>query len=145
MSKTLEQQVEERKQQAKDRQISHKASSVAFFLGGTHSLDNREGRTGERSCYDKAGIRIESESGEVSSHDGSMGFQGLSIKYQGVSVFEEGGLSITTYVPGPWEEELDRLYKKAEAVAKQRAEDEADAARKKEAQKEADTRKNWGL
>jgi len=152
-TKTLDEQIEERKQQAEKKGIFGKAYLVAAFLGK---------RTGNSDTIldvfnDTAAslvVRYFNDTLEY-ARDGLS----VSVSLQGKKVFDayaKEAHAVRTYIPGEWEKKLDALHLKAqqavenEKAAKARkavevkAAYEREAAKRKQAEERA-KRKNWGL
>lgn len=138
--KTLNQLIEERERQARDRNIYEKAEAVSETLG---SIFNRSARN-------NLVIKYKGEFGYWV--DGSK----LSIVFNGKTVFDAHiamGISIDSYIPGPWEKELEGLYKQVQEIErkareeKQRLEAERERANHLDSETEKDrvARAKWGL
>lgn len=135
---SLDEQIEERREQAKDGRISEKAAVVARYLGSYDSWD-KPGERGHKSIYEVGKLKIEDSSFFEDGGDGSSAGAGSSITYGGEVVFVVGGSTIRSYIPGPWEGILDELYDRAKLIAY-----EERTARKK-GERGYQERLKWGL
>jgi len=138
---SLDEQIEERREQAKDRRIREKAAVVARHLGSYDSWD-KPGENGHKSLYEQDGLRIEDSSFFEDGGDGCVTGEGLGIIYRGKVVFVEGGSTICSYIPGPWEGILTKLYNRAKLIAYE--ERRRETARKKGESGDQE-RSRWGL
>ena len=101
---------EERIAQAKEKKILQKAYNIADSLG-TYSF--WRGRT----RYEKDSLAISFEMKFVFHRYFGLGY--LKVMYEGKLVFAyDWGPEITHYIPGKWEEEIERLYSELEAKEK---------------------------
>lgn len=141
---SLDEQIEARIEQAEDRKIKEKAAVVARHLGSYDYWD-KPGERGYKSIYERGNFRIEDSSFFEDSGDGSVAGAGSSITYRGKVVFVEGGSTICSYIPGPWEGILTKLYKRAKLIAnEEHGERRREMARKK-GEREDQERPRWGL
>ena len=141
---SLQDQIAQRKKQAEERDIHIKAWAVARYLGSHTSL-NHNNTSGDRYDFEGFGLKIECSSGEVSGSDGSMGFSGLDVHCEGNLVFKQGGGTLSTYVPGKWEEVLDTLQPKASEKRLLLEKQEKQNEEMRQKAKEDEERKKWGL
>src|SRR3989344_5942311 len=131
MTKTLEEQVEERKKQAERREISHKAYMVAKYLG--KPSEGRIFGTSEPYVYrfhdTHASIIIVRDSRR----------DVLDITYRLDQVFREE-VRIISYKPGNWERKLNVLYARALENKTLREAQQQASDKKAQKKKEADLR-----
>ncbi len=102
--KTLEDQVNARIQEAKDKEIDHKAGVITRTLGET---DERSIMRGASYQSKTLGIETYSVFGYEEFGHGTM------ISFKGKCVFDQGGQTVYSYIPGSWTKTIDRLYKTA--------------------------------
>jgi len=101
-NKTLEEQIQERIQQARDSNIAGKAIKIRNFVGGYFPKEKLSIDVRYKTVYDCPCPHEEPT--------------GVTITYQEEKVFEESGCSIESYIPGEWEQILDNLLPKIEKV-----------------------------
>jgi hypothetical protein len=137
---TLQEQIAARQKQADERKIDEKASFVAKHLG-----DFREQEGDWSASYKDDLFEISARAGVVRAHDGDLGFCGTDVKFMGEIVYAQGGGTVSSFIPGAWEEELEALH--AEAVPKAKASARAAERKRKTnaAVSDAIERKKWGL
>ena len=141
---SLDEQIESRREQAKDRRIRERAAVVARYLGSYSSWDEVS-KKGHKSFYEQGNLRITDSFSFEDSGDGGGVASGSSITYKGNVVFEEGGSTIRSYVPGSWEGLLTRLYDKAMLIANKKSEEISAEATRKERESEDQEKSRWGL
>ena len=141
---SLDEQIEARREQAKDRKISEKAAVVARHLGSYDSLDEPN-KGGHKSLYEQGNLRIEDSFSFEDLGDGLCAAAGSSIIYKGKVVFAEGGATICSYIPGPWEGILTKLYNRAKLIADEEREERRRETVRKEGEKGDQKRSRWGL
>lgn len=140
MDKTLEAKIEERKKQAKDRQIHEKARDIAKYLGqGYETTDERQ------YTFEGSDLLIMDDFKVVHGSDGSMAGFGTNIYYKGEQVYKDGGGQIYSYIPGRWEETFNKLYSKAEKARKKKEKEEKPRLEKERRKKEKKIKAKWGL
>jgi len=142
--KTLAQKIAERKKQMEDRRINFKTSIIAQYLG-SQSRTSKDGSDSETHIFSNDRFWIWDYSVECSGSDGSIGGFRREVKYENQTVFHMTGSGGTSYIPGRWEREFNRLF--AEAQKKQRESIKAAKAREKKDVKarEKEEAKNWGI
>ena len=165
MNTELQKQIAERKVQADERGIADKIVQVALHLGVGYvdqanmddivtdmvynkyvALDDIAGAVGMPVARFKP-LKIVYHSSKSTSFRESDGkaWTVMELSLDSKVVFAERGTVLTSYIPGPWEEDLDRL----QAVASTAASKAVVAARKKteaeEAEQVVETKKLWGL
>jgi hypothetical protein len=155
--KTLEEKIEERQQQAEQRDIFGKAMLVAKMLGSVDNstrIQTRDTKSLTHVFNDKASslaVRHTFEEQYISSNvDGSYTDtrRDLSITYKGNEVFRANGAvadSVYTYVPGPWEKNLDALQPAAIEKVREAQDRITHQETWKKAAAEKATRAKWGL
>ena len=148
LSAELKQQIKQREEQAKERNITGKLYDVARYLGSHTSLEKNEGhfRTeGNRYTFSEKSLSIETEFGSVSGSDGPAGFSSDKIHFRGREVYSSGGGQLYSYIPGIWERTLNRLHKSA-LVKQEELGAQANAERAtQKAKAESAEREKWGL
>lgn len=133
-------QIEARKKEAEDNRIQGKASLVALFLGTARSLnDNREKIKGKDFTFQSRNLRIVWRFGSGTSIDDDWRFNSLVITYKDKIVYDQGGGTLESYIPGIWEDTLNSLLKKA-LLAKQEQK-----ANETFSNAEHELRQKWGL
>lgn len=136
----LKEQIAARIQEARNKNISSKASTIARYLGTFQGDDD-----GGTSIYNVDPFKIEAGFGVVHGSDGDMGWSSITIQLNGSYVYEERGLTISSYIPGEWEKLLDSLHieatNKSYSDAMRRAEEQDQDKKRKEHQERA----KWGL
>ena len=142
MDESLEQKIEERKKQAEQRKICEKGSEIAIYLGRemTERCNDPDIGTLTSSTYhfNKEALRIE------------RGQMCIQIEYTPDEktrkmVFKTTQLGIETYIPGPWEEILETLYKKVPEARKQQQKLHEEKRVAEKRQEETEERSKWGL
>ncbi len=123
MTKTLEEKIEERIQQAMDRNIIGKAGAVAEGLGSPFKLEN-EDAIEQGYCYDKGSLKVKKLNVTAfAKYDFSgRNLVSTSVQFGGEVKFYAEDDKIEAYIPGDWEKELDKSYKVVSAQAEKRAE-----------------------
>jgi hypothetical protein len=125
----LDRMIAQRKQEAKDRKIFEKAASIAKELADGKNPWSENGLT----------IRYDDWNSKV------------TVLYQQKIVFNAaqydswGSPSIDTYIPGPWEKELNQPYSAAQKKAQVREEAARVEALRKRTEEIARKRERWGL
>jgi hypothetical protein len=143
MTKTLEEQIKERKQQARDRKIYEKGRLVADKFG-KHDEESRGGYDTLRHIFNDAAnslkVHYELCHGDWDYKEGGYNYtrHSFDIVFNDKLVFRGDGWSANSYIPGAWEKKLDDLYLKAQQIV---AKEQAEAARKAAAEKAAAERK----
>ena len=124
MIRNLEKRIEERKQQARDRNIIGKAQAVAEKLGTFVQLENDDARE-EGHRYENESLKVTRlEINAFPTHGFSgRNFVSTSVKYGGEERFYAENEEIKMYIPGNWERELNKLYKDFPAQTEKVAED----------------------
>jgi len=172
--KTLDQQIEERKQQATNRKIFEKANLIVEKLGQRDSKASYGGKDYESivHVFNDAASGLEVRHTENNRYHGYIdsrydeynmsgalesSSRSLAISFEGKQVFYRDGYgSISAYIPGTWEKKLDALHdtvqqtiakEKAEAARKAAAKAAAEAreAAKRTREAEKAKRAQWGL
>lgn len=141
---SLDEQIETRREQAKDRRIREKAAVVARHLGSYDSWD-KPGENGHRSLYEVGNFIIKDSSFFEDGGDGSVAGADSGITYKGKVVFVEVGSTIRSYIPGPWEEILTRLYNRAKIIAYEEREERRREIARKKGESGDQERSRWGL
>lgn len=164
MDTELQGQIDARKAQAKERRIADKAVRVALHLGsgrvewvGSHDIatdmvyDNTHCphlRYAPLKIVYHSSRRFFGDGGEWTtvevSLDGEVVFTKQGTLKRGATPKSAMWL-LTGYIPGPWEEELDRLQPAASTASGKAVKAAAAAREKAEAEEAARTRKLWGL
>lgn len=143
-TKTLEQQIKERKQEAKDKKISYKAFLIATELGELNSY--------ERSSYldytyyndylfKQHKLTIEYNTSRGQGSDGGYGGSSLSIYYNNKVVFHND----ESYIPGDWEQVLDFCFIRAEAKKQNKTWAKMTKEHDHLVEEEAKLKAKWGL
>lgn len=141
---SLDEQIEERIEQAEDGGILKMAAVVARHLGHYDSW-NKPGDGGHESLYGQGDLRIKDFSFFEAGGDGIVAGVGLSITYRGEVVFVEDGSTICSYIPGPWEVILTKLYKRAKPIADGEHEERRREIARKKGERGDQERLKWGL
>ena len=141
---SLDEKIKARIERAKDGRISEKAAVVARYLGSYDSWD-KPGEKGHKSLYERGNLRIKDSSFFEDGGDGSVAGAGLGITYRGEVVFVEGGSTIRSYIPGPWEVILDELYDRAKLIAYEESEERRRETARKKGERGDQERLKWGL
>jgi len=159
MTKTLAEQIEERKQQAQDRGIFGKAQWVADQLGTVRYSHDDDTETTVHTFNDAAtSLVITQTFSEMqtrtrdSEAPDSYTDWSVSISYKGKEVFSAEGSfadNINSYIPGEWEQKLNALdaelrFKAEQAQAAAAKKAAAEEAIAKQAEEKAE-RAKWGL
>jgi hypothetical protein len=160
MTKTLDEKIKERKQQAEDREIYSKAELVANERGTvSYPSAPRDHELSVHTFKDEANDLVITDSYEVwpnDTYDGetpeTYSDSKLSISYKGKEVFAASGMfefEVEAYSPGEWEQKLDALHAKVqqkidnqEAAAAKKAAAEQQAAQQAE---DKVKRSKWGI
>lgn len=136
MDKNLEARINERIQQATDKNIIPKAYKIIEKFGRCYYSDE-DGAKGYSFATENLSIS------QFISYDPLDGFEfhKTSIQYCGVNVFSEEDSKITSYNPtnGEWENLFEELYKNASS---ERPVNPRSSSKKI---REAQIRRNWGL
>jgi len=153
----LEKLVEQRKKEAKNKQIGWKLRTIVDTLGHTYTHGSTQtiGSTGiytknTTGKYEdkKFSINYEIETGE-SSDGGGGGYYEENIQYNKLQIYSEINCEIQTYIPGTWEEEYNKLYDKACLEENNKKEKEIlrqkNAKQKEEDEKYNQLKNNFGL
>ena len=106
--KDLEERIEERKQQAEERQIAKKATTVAQKVGVKDLYNN--GRDQHGIIYTFFGVPV-----LISHDDYCPDYEGgaiptVKVSHEGKLVYHKCANTIESYIPSPWEQQLNRLY-----------------------------------
>lgn len=141
---SLDEQIEARIEQAEYKRIRERAAVVARHLGSYNSWDN-PGEWGYNSLYERGNLRIEDSSFFEDDGDGSVAGVDSSITYRGEVVFVGGGSTIHSYIPGPWEGILTKLYKKAKLIANEKHEERRRETAREKGESGDQERSRWGL
>lgn len=125
MAKTLEEKIEERKQQAQKRNIIEKAGAVAERVGTPVKRDYAEDATERGHCYESGLLKVSKlQIIAFPTHSFSgREFNSVSVVYNGKVRFRSEDSEITSYIPGRWERELNKLYQKFSVQTKQTEDD----------------------
>ncbi len=132
MAKDLEERIEERKQQARDRNINEKAWTVAKYLGKKGVYEDQYfgisqyGADTYRSARRNTGTKI---------------LYGENCRL----VFDETKEDVLAYAPGSWEAKLSELYSRALAKKEIRSGTNAKRCRTIRIKKENEMKQRWGL
>ena len=139
MEKTLEEKIEERKQQAVERNIIEKTRVVAEGYGIPVKLKDDDDAVVEGCRYESGLLRIDRLNITAFPTHGFPGkqFAYTSVQYNNKSRFQAEGGEVTGYNPGNWEQDLDKLYDQC-MPSKQQTEDRSKIERRELAEK-------WGL
>ena len=115
MTKTLEEKIEERKQQVCDRNIMGKVQVVAEKLGEPVKYENDDVRQ-VGHCYVNGLLSITSLKVDAFPTHGFSGrnFVYTFVVYNCERTFESEDNEVKGYIPGKWEEKLDDFYKKVQ-------------------------------
>ena len=141
---SLDEQIEARIKQAEVEGIGKKVAVVARHLGSYDSWDN-PGEGGHESFYEVGNLKIEDSSFFEDGGDGSVAGAGSSITYRGEVVFEKDGSIICSYIPGPWEGILTKLYDRAKLIADEEHEERRREIARKKGERGDQERSRWGL
>jgi hypothetical protein len=152
MTKTLDEQIEERKQEAAAKKLYIKAYVVAKKLGKGSFPDNDGSYTRTKHTFNDAAnaLVIRYELNERNDKDPEVPneYDSVTISYNGKDVYKSSGdypSFVDLYVPGPWEKQLDARYSAAQQIYEQ----ERIAAAQKEAERKAAEEKakraKWGF
>ena len=119
MIKDLEERTKERKHQALDRNIICKVQVVAEKLGLPIKLDNDDARE-EGSRYENGLLKITKLKVDAFPVNGFPGrtFVSTLVEYGSEVKFGSEDKLVTTYIPGDWERELDKLYNRSSESTK---------------------------
>jgi hypothetical protein len=153
----LEKLIEQRKQEAKDKQIGLKLRTIVDMLGHTYTHGSTQtiGSTGiytknTTGKYEdkKFSINYESETGECSDGGGG-GYYKEDIQYNKLQIYSEINCEIQIYIPGLWEEEYNKLYDEAitkkENNTREKLLRQQNIKQKEEDEKYNQLKKNFGL
>jgi len=142
---SIEDKIEQRKQEAEVKQIGLKARTVARYLGnGGNYADEKTGST--RIGYDWGFLVIESYLAWECTSDGLSAACPTTIKYKRDVVFSSGKSGITTYVPGrSWENHLNKAYARAEVRQTRKFDEDIEGKLLANAVDENINRANWGI
>ncbi len=135
MNKDLERRIEERKQEAVEKNIHAKADKIGVFLG-MNITQTAESET--HSVYEFYRQPFDIEIIGLSA----------SISYNRKLVYESSSpdkKGISRYVPGEWLEEFEALYLEAEETKRMRIGEAVRKVADEEAQKEQELKKRFGL
>lgn len=144
---SLEQKVKDRIKEAEDKNISGKAYTIAKYLG--YGTDEKK-YTNLQFENDSFHIKYNfSERYSGDSEYGDVVSSSESVKYKGQTVFDEEQHEIKSYIPGEWEEKLNKLYTKAQKNVKKAEEAEMLAEKQRasaaKAKEESELRERFGL
>ncbi len=157
MTKTLDEKIEARKQQAAERKIFAKGSIVAEKLGKvdylTSSLSKDQKVLTHVFSDAAAPLVVKHKRVEDYSYSSVDGYaestsRHVTISFKGSEVFSAGGYgasNVYAYVPGAWEKALDFLQPAAQQEVKKEQDADAQKISRKKAAEEAAKRKQWGL
>lgn len=140
----LDKKIEARKQEARDKRIAEKAITIARYLGKTTEINHEVGsgrETGFENIFRCEAFAVLHVRTETSGSDGLSGGSILKITTGDKVVFDDGN----SFIPGPWELDLDVLYIKARNKEKKANRAEAEAKEEKQRQEEAAKAAKWGL
>ncbi len=144
MEKSLKQEIEQRIKQSKDKKINDKASLVARILGTNTPINERD-QEGSNSLFEGKVLHIEDYYSILRAGDGDSFACSTEIKYHGNVVYKQGGGTVYSYIPGPWERSLNRLYEGALAEEKLIQASQTQENKTKRRKDETEERKKWGL
>ncbi|MBI4919320.1 hypothetical protein HY837_05275 [archaeon] len=132
METTLEQRIEGRKQQARDKNINGKAWTVAKYLG-------------RKGVYEDSKFRITQYGAD--SYGSARKNTGTKILYESnyKLVFDEHDDEIYSFAPGNWEGELTKLYNTALGKLEKRMGTNAKRRATIKRKKENEIKQRWGL
>ena len=108
MTKTLEERIEERKKQAEDRMISFKAEQVATRLGQGGAYGGMMYAGSSKKYHFARGELAIGFNSYNPDNEGS-DIRTVTITYKGGIVYHHESV-IESYIPGEWEEQLNKLY-----------------------------------
>ena len=140
MDKDLEQKIAERKKQTEERKITQKSCIVARTFGSgepVYGADDGDGKDliGRDYHFENAEIHIRAD------YDGYTQIFYEKQKSQRKLVFQHSHKHTVSYIPGPWEETLENLYKEVLKKEEQIKKQQQNEAHKKELEERA----RWGL
>jgi len=124
MQKTLDERIEERKKQARSRNIAEKVRVVAEKLGVPVKFENDDAKEdGHR--YDMGLLKLTRL--EIIAFP-TQGFSGRNfvhtyVEFNKKVIFEAENNEINVYIPGNWEQKLDKLYGELSVRAEHPAKD----------------------
>lgn len=136
----LKEQIEARTKESRDKDIDGKARTIARALGSTRGDDD-----GHTSTFKDPLFEIEAGGGVIRAHDGDMGWSCTVVQFNGTPVYEERGLTISTFIPGEWEEPFNALYARARVREEELALQERAKLDRERQEKETQERAKWGL
>lgn len=142
MATTLEEKIQERKKQAEERQIAHKATSVAQKIGSKNSSG-----TGDR---EKTYTFYAFSRGDFDvHHDDFPDYKGgvisiIKVGYEGELVYHKEGDDIKSYLPGTWEKLLDHFYEQITTL-QQPSREESERLKKESEKKQREKAAKFGL
>ncbi len=166
MKKNLKQRIEERQNQAEEREIELKAIIVAGYLGESENMskilrslklgDVEGGRvldTDASAKYQKGNFAIIYQQRDIFVNYYGMRYineRNTTIKYRGKLVFEQKSNRLEVYIPSDeWEKKLDRLVdealKKRDDLNKAKSKVNKAAKMRRNKKKEAEMKKKFGL
>ena len=142
MVTTLEEKIEERKQQAEERQIAHKATSVAQKSGSKNSSGTGDrGTTYTFYTFSRAGLDVH--------HNDFPDYKGgvisiIKVGYEGELVYHKEGDDIKSYLPGNWEKLLDHFYEQI-TTSQQPSQEESEKLKEEFEKKQREKAAKFGL
>ena len=143
MAATLEEKIQERKKQAEERQIAHKATSIAQKVGSKNSsgTGDRPGTTYTFYAFSRGDFDVH--------HDDFPDYKGgvisiIKIGYEGALVYHKEGDDIKSYLPGTWEKLLDHFYERI-TTSQQPSQEESEKLIKEFEQKQREKAAKFGL
>ena len=163
----LEEQIEERKRQAEERQIFAKAKAVTLYLGSCRR--NEELRFNDQiSDYVYRGENLEINTsfnfpryrnGELiycseDLDETLITLAQIRISESRLTTVFQGSIygftaakerTIFSYTPGKWEEKLDALYSRAQEIVAAKNAEKLTSERQLQSKEEAELRKRFGL
>ncbi len=155
--KNLEELIEKRKQEAKDKQIGYKLRTIVDNLGHKYT-NNSTKNLGSEGIYTESIIgeykdnnfSINYKTTTSESSDGGGGFYfHEDITYDKSQVYSEINGEIRTYIPGIWENEYNQLYdnalNKKEENEKKELQRQQNIKQKEETEIYQQLKKNFGL
>lgn len=141
---SIDEKIEARKKQAEEKEIDRKASFVARYLGNTEELDTHR-KVDRTSIYKRNNFLIYDSDGHVNGSDGLMGYSGTKITYKNEVVYNRGGGTLYSYIPGPWEGQLTKLFNKAQPIAEEKNKQDEQNARDEKRREDKEKGAKFGL
>ena len=134
----LEAKIEERKKEAREKNIFDKARDVAKYLGSEFREHHKYNENNFSIEYSKERARDI----DFAGHE----FEDLTIKSEGEIVFSYGDFAdIRSYAPGNWEDKFEELYASAIETKEKVLTAKEINKKKKERKEKAKLRQKWSL